>query len=587
MGMIPRETIDNILDRSDIVEILSDYVQLKRSGRNFKACCPFHNEKTPSFVVSPDKQIYHCFGCHAGGNVIDFLMKHESLEFPEAVRVLASKAGVEIPETTNRSGEGESVSTRVYEANKVAGAFYRNMLNGEKGRNALKYLNSRGITSQTVSTFGLGYAPDEWESLSRYCRSKKISVEILRKAGLTVPSDKGRNDYDRFRSRIIFPIYNERDTIVAFGGRVMDNRLPKYINSPETPVYSKSNILYGLNFSKKGIREKGYAVLVEGYLDVIMPFQHGVINVVATSGTALTLRQVDILKKYTDTVVMVFDSDQAGEAASLRGLEILVENGLKVKVATLPKGDDPDSFVSREGSASFYAVVEDAKTLFDYKLDLLFAQKGKKDIGAIVDGMLPTIAKISNAVIQSDYIRTLAEKLGIHEASLRVEMGKIKSDRPYRYEKPQGKYSLPEAVRNSELYILGLSLASAKRFSLVQKELGSDAFRDPAVRTIMSEAKRIFDLGNDTTLNQAKLLGRLRDDERARNVLLQAMAKVDIIEDPDKAVRDCISCLKKENREERLKSLAEKLKQAQVNADISGMNDTLRMIDQIHKERVV
>jgi DNA primase len=587
MGMIPRETIDNILDRSDIVEVLSDYVQLKRSGRNFKACCPFHNEKTPSFVVSPDKQIYHCFGCHEGGNVIDFLMKHESLEFPEAVRMLASKAGVEIPETTSRSGEGESVSSRIHEANKVAGAFYRDILNSERGGNARKYLNSRGITGQTISTFGLGYAPDEWEALSRHCRSKKISGEILRKAGLTVPSDKGRNDYDRFRSRIIFPIYNERDTIVAFGGRVMDNKLPKYINSPETPVYSKSNILYGLNFAKKGIREKGYAVLVEGYLDVIMPFQYGVINAVATSGTALTLRQVDILKKYTDTVVMVFDSDQAGEAASLRGLEILIENGLKVKVATLPKGDDPDSFVSREGSGPFYAVVENAKTLFDYKLDLLFAQKGKKDIGAIVDGMLPTIAKISNAVIQSDYMRTLAEKLGIHEASLRVEMGKIKPDRPYKYERPEEKGSLSKAVRSSELYILGLSLTGAKRFGLVQKELSPDDFHNPAVRTIMSEAKHIFDPENDTTLNQAKLLGRLHDDARAREVIMQAIAKVDIIEDPDKAIKDCISCLKKENREERLKSLAAKLKQAQVNSDMSGMNDTLKMIDQIHKERVV
>ena len=260
MGMIPRETIDSVLDRLDIVEVLADYVQLKRAGRNFKACCPFHNEKTPSFVVSPDKQIYHCFGCQVGGNVIDFVMRHDSMEFPEAVKILAARAGVEVPED-RASGSGvESFATRIYDANKAASAFYGDVLLEGRGKKALEYLKSRGIKDETISMFGIGYAPREWESLSGYCRSKKISGEILKKAGLTVTSDKGRNDYDRFRDRVIFPIYNERSVIVAFGGRVLDDKLPKYINSPETMVYSKSNVLYGLNFSRKGIKEKGYGV---------------------------------------------------------------------------------------------------------------------------------------------------------------------------------------------------------------------------------------------------------------------------------------------------------------------------------------
>lgn len=585
--MIPREIIDGILDRLDIVEVLSDYVQVKRSGRNFKACCPFHNEKTPSFVVSPDKQIYHCFGCHAGGNVIDFVMKHDNLEFPEAVKLLAARAGVELPEDKGQGSEAASLSSRIYEANKTASVFYQGILKGPSGKGALDYLRKRGMTDETIAVFGIGYAPGEWEALSKYCRSKKIAGDILKKAGLTLPSDKGRNDYDRFRSRVIFPIYNERGVIVAFGGRVMDDKLPKYINSPETHVYSKSNVLYGLNFSKKGIKEKGYAVLVEGYLDVIIPFQSGVNNVVATSGTALTLRQVDLLKKYTDTAVMVFDSDQAGEAASLRGLDIFLENGFKVKVATLPKGDDPDSFVSREGNSAFYTVVENAKSLFDYKLDHLLEKKGKRDIGGVVDGMLPTIAKISNAVIQSDYVRRLAEKLGIHEAALRVEMGKIKPDRQYRYEnKTEVK---PEVVcaRNSEIHILGLSLSSRARFNLVEKELGVTAFRDQIVRNIFSEMRIMFDSEDDEFLNPGKLLGRMHDNETARSMIIQAMAKADIIAEPDKALRDCITCVKKENRDEKLRALASKLKQAQESSDLSGMTNTLRMIDQIHKERVV
>jgi DNA primase len=587
MPRIPRETIDGILDRSDIVEVLSDHIQLKRAGRNFKACCPFHNEKTPSFVVSADKQIYHCFGCNVGGNVIDFIMKYENLEFPEAVRVLAARAGIEIPDEKGAGGEAASLSSRICEANKAASLFYQNVLRGPKGKGAFEYLTSRGITSDTISAFGLGYAPAEWEALSRYCRSKNISGEILRSAGLTIPSDKGRNDYDRFRDRIIFPIYNERGVIVAFGGRVRDDKLPKYINSPETPVYSKSNFLYGLNFAKKGIRERGYAILVEGYLDVIMPFQKGVTNAVATSGTALTSRQAEIIGKYTDTAVMVFDSDQAGEGASLRGLDIFVEKGLRVKIATLPKGDDPDSFVSREGGEAFYAEVDKAKSLFDYKLDVLLDKNGSRDIGRVVDGMMPTIAKVNNAVVQSDYLRRLAEKLGVHEASLRVEMGKVKPDRQYKYETPKG--SAPSAVpaRNSELHILGLALSCRERFNVAEGELDPAAFRDPDIRRIMSEARAMLGSGEEDAVSPGKLLGRFHGDETACSLILQAMGKAETITEPDKALKDCIAYLKKENRAEKLKELGSKLKQAQESSDLSAVGETLKMIDQIHKERVI
>ena len=479
MGMIPQEIIDQVLDRLDIVEVVSGYIPLKRTGRNFKACCPFHGEKTPSFVVSPDKQIYHCFGCQAGGNAINFVMKYENMEFPEAIRNLAGKVGVELPKYRPEDKEAVSLAARLYEINKTGALFYQNYLRSAKGKKAVDYLKNRGISTSTLGEFKIGFAPDEWEAFRKYCATKKVSPSLLKQAGLTIPSEKGKGDYDRFRNRIIFTIFNERGNIVAFGARVMDNSLPKYINSPETAIYSKSNVLYGLNFAKKDIREAGCAILVEGYLDVIIPYQHGIKNVVATSGTALTPRQVGLLKKYTDTAVMVFDADQAGEAASLRGLDILLENGMKVRIAALPLGEDPDSFVRKYGREKFEEAIAGAKELFDYKLDLLVSRLGERDIAGISDEMLPTILKVENAVIQSDYLRRLAERLGVHEASLRYEMGMVKPDYSYHYAKEAVTDKKSHNYRKSETHLLGLAMIDKSKFERINKELGIDKFHTP------------------------------------------------------------------------------------------------------------
>lgn len=584
--MIPQETIDRVLDRTDIAEIIAGYIQLKKAGRNFKACCPFHNEKTPSFVVSPDKQIYHCFGCHAGGNVINFVMKYESLEFPEAVRMLASRAGVELPRRENNVSARNSISSTIYEINKAAAEFYHKTLLSDKGKKAMVYLKERGLEKSTLSEFNIGYSPDEWEALKKYFLARKIPADLLRKAGLCIPSEKGKGDYDRFRNRIMFPVYNERGSVVAFGARVMDKSLPKYINSPETPVYSKSEVLYGLNFSKRGIRDAGCAILVEGYTDVVIPFQNGVTNIVAASGTALTPRQVSMLRKYTDTCVMVFDSDQAGQAAALRGLDIMVENGMKVKIATLPRGEDPDSFVLRSGKKAFLDMTAAACDLFDYKLALLSGRLGTRDIGGIVDEMLPTISKVENAVVQSDYLRRLAEKLGVHEASLRYEMGKVRPDYTYRYSKEAEVDRSSRNYRSSEVHILGLAMLDEGRFRLVEKELGIGCFQDPDVRKVMEVVRSSFDKCQGG-VNPGKLLSRMEKDEGAKAALVQALAKADITKDPDRALKDCIFCVKKENREGRLKDLTLQLKKAQQTGDDNEIRKILNMINQIHKEKVV
>ncbi|MBD3379088.1 MAG: DNA primase [Candidatus Omnitrophica bacterium] len=587
MGRIPQEIIDQVLDRTDIVEVISGYVNIKKAGRNFKGCCPFHDEKTPSFVVSPDKQIYHCFGCSAGGNAVGFVMRYENMEFPEALRMLAEKAGVEVPEQRADDGMGGSISAKLYEVNGLAAEYYHKLMKSRHGAAAREYLKARGMTGGTADTFMIGYSPDSWESLRKYCETKGFSPAVLRKAGLTVPSDKGRGDYDRFRKRIIFPIFNERGKIVAFGGRVMDDSLPKYINSPETPVYNKSGVLYGLNFARKSMRDKGCAVIVEGYMDVIMTHQYGVKNIVATSGTALTSRQAAMLKRYTKTAVMLFDSDQAGETASLRGLDILIEHGMEVRVAALPSGEDPDSYIKKKGREAFESVLEQAKGLFEYKLDLLIGRLGKRDVGGIVDEMLPTISKVGNAVVQSDYLKKLAERLGVHEASLRYELGKVKPDYSYRSGNESGPPSGKRAsYKTGELHLLGLALTDGKRASRIREETPPGSFSEGPVKDVIL---RVFDLyGKGVTAREipGRLLDEYGSDEQRRGAVVQALARAEIGGDPDKAMDDCLCYLKKERRDEKLRSLTLRLKKAQESNNGDEMRELLVKINKIHKEKV-
>jgi DNA primase len=365
----------------------------------------------------------------------------------------------------------------------------------------------------------------------------------------------------------------------------MDDSLPKYINSPETAIYSKSNVLYGLNFSRRGIREKGHAIIVEGYMDVIIPFRHGITNIVATSGTALTSRQVSLLKKYTTTAVMVFDADQAGEAASLRGLDVLLENGMKVRIATLSPGEDPDSFVRKMGREKFENIISAAKDLFDYKLDLLIAKLGARDIGGITDEMLPTIFKVENAVIQSDYLKKLAERLGIHEASLRHEMGKVKPDYSYRHEEVDETPSEGRNFRSSEIHLLGLVILDKKMFDRVQGELGLDKFRDESVKKAIGIVSDLFGKGEEK-INPGKLLSRMETDEFSKAAVVQALAKAEITTDPGKVLDDCMFCVRKENREEELRSLTLSLKKARETRNDTEMMELVTKISRLNKEKV-
>ncbi|MCJ7484300.1 MAG: DNA primase, partial [Thermodesulfovibrionales bacterium] len=337
--------LEEIKSHIDIVEFISDYVALKKSGQNYKGLCPFHSEKTPSFMVSQTKQIFHCFGCAAGGDVVSFLMKHDNLPFGEALQYLAKKSGLKITDSAfdkNFSAKRQ----KILQVNEEAMKFYMGAL--RQSNTAMAYLEQRGISEDALTTFSIGYAPDQRNTLSLHLKKMGHSDSILMNAGLAVADGKGCRDW--FRGRILFPICNMRNDIVAFGGRVMDNALPKYINSPETEIFKKSETLYAINLSKDEIRKKGYALIVEGYLDAIMCHQHGFKNTVAPLGTALTSRHVHKLKSLTNRVVLVFDSDDAGVSAARRSLSILCETDIRAKVLLLPPGEDPDSFLRKTGS---------------------------------------------------------------------------------------------------------------------------------------------------------------------------------------------------------------------------------------------
>jgi DNA primase len=406
---IPENIIDQIQARTDIVEVISRYIPLQKVGRNYKAPCPFHNEKTPSFIVSPDKQIYHCFGCGAGGNVFSFVMKHENLEFPEVVEMLAEKCGIKLPRSNSGSKELTSLASQLYKINDLAILFFQESL--ARSAAGKDYLLSRGISDETIKRFRLGYAPDSWDGLLNFFHKKNIQGALLEKAGLVISNEKGGH-YDRFRKRLIFPILDMKDRVLGFGGRVLDSSLPKYMNSPETYIYSKGRNLYGLNFTKDAIKKQGYALIVEGYLDFIIPHQAGVNNIVATLGTALTVDQVKLLKRFAGTVIMVYDPDEAGEAASLRNMDLFLGEGVNVYIAELPKGFDPDGYIRKFGTDDFIKLTKSSKNLFDYKLSKLSARfdirtgHGK---AAIAGEMLPTISRIENAVLRSNLVKKLAE----------------------------------------------------------------------------------------------------------------------------------------------------------------------------------
>lgn len=423
MTYIPEDTVNDIKNATNIVDVISESVLLKKRGNNYIGLCPFHSEKTPSFTVSPDKQIFYCFGCTTGGNVFSFLMKHEGMTFPEAARRLAANAGIEIPEKPLSPAQRKQASDReaLFGINQMAmDVYHRVLLHPKRGRSAMAYLEDRGITKETIETFHLGYAPEGWENLTAYLAKKGVSRRSLGKCGLLIPKKAGSGYYDRFRQRIIFPILDLNQRVVGFGGRILGNDEPKYLNSPETPVYHKGRSLYGLPNAKRACRESDVVYIVEGYFDLISLYQNSIRNTVATLGTALTPDHIRILKGYASQHILVYDSDEAGVKAALRSMDIFMSEGVEAKVVVLPAGYDPDSFINEFGPQAFQDAGTKALGVIPFLVDSAIKKHGMSVEGKIriIEEMKEPLSGIEDAIARSLHIKSLSEVLGIDESAI-------------------------------------------------------------------------------------------------------------------------------------------------------------------------
>jgi len=488
---LPRGFADDVKNQGDIVRVVSDYVTLKKRGSTYVACCPFHSEKTPSFNVNPGRGLFHCFGCGAGGSIFDFVMRIEGCGFPESVRVVAQKSGIPIPVVEETEDHQKIARERdsVLRLNELAAEFFELQLNeSEAGAAAREYIRSRGIREETAKLFRLGYAPESWDALGNYLKDQGATTDEIHGSGLIVPKDTG-GFYDRFRGRVIFPITDAQGRVIAFGGRVMGDGEPKYLNSPETTVYTKGRNLYGLAHSRNEIRNLGFAILVEGYLDSIIPFQEGIHNIVASLGTALTDGQVRLLRRYMDQpqIVVNFDPDSAGQAATMRSIDVLLAEGFKVNILAMPTNQDPDAFVRGHGVERFRELLKTTQPYLDYIIDTsIAAHDTSRPTGkvAAINAILPHLARMRDKVARADYADQLADRLKIDSRVVREELKRTATNRLHSLDKTRVRAA--EEITQGERQLLELMLANEEVRRAMISTLTEDDYAELATGAIFA-----------------------------------------------------------------------------------------------------
>jgi len=560
--------IDEIKNRLDIVEVIGSYLKLKKAGANWRALCPFHSEKTPSFFVSPARQIWHCFGCQKGGSIFNFIMEMEGVEFGDALRILAQKTGVQLK---RQPPELRTERQRLYEICELATQFFEKQIESKTGEAVKEYLLGRGINKESLKKWRIGYSPDTWGGLSDFLISKGYKKEEVEKAGLVIKSETGDNFYDRFRGRIIFPIFDLNSQVVGFSGRIFKSEdTAKYVNTPSTLLYDKSRILYGLDKAKVEIRKKDFCILVEGNTDVIMAHQADSGNAVATSGTALTTSQLKILKRYSDNLFIAFDMDIAGETATKRGIDLAQIQGFNLKVVRLPSGKDPAEIISKN-KKEWERSLKAAKSILDFYFKTAFSNQdvktaeGKKEISKI---LLPVIRRIPNKIVQAHWIQELAKKLEVKEESVEEELKKVKLETfDLAVELSQPQAPLPKTRREMlEERLITLILKSPQNLNLIEKNRLANF--SPQVQEILIK------LGKKQT----------PDSEFFNYLSLKAEVENEEEKEIVPEIKYCLEELQSLEIKNKLNQISKEIKKAEEEKDLKKIEKLTQEFNQLAKE---
>ncbi len=557
-GALTRDFVETVRSAVDIVRVVSEYVPLKHAGARFKGLCPFHQEKTPSFTVDPERKLFYCFGCQTGGDMFKFVMLYEQIEFPEAVRMLAERNGIPIPQTATKAGPAPpDYRKRVLEANQAAERFFRSKLAGPAGQKARAYLAERNLTDETLEKLSAGYAPPGWDHLRNHLLDHRFTPAELLKAGLVSPG-KESGEYDRFRNRIIFPIRDLYGKVIAFGGRALppeEEGVPKYLNSPETPAYVKGDHLYGLNLAREPIRKEGYAVVVEGYMDLAALVQAGIDHGVASLGTAFTPSQARLLGRYTRRVVVSYDGDAAGSKAAVRSLDLLLSQGFQVRVVDLPEGMDPDDVIRRQGAEAYLALLREAPEYIEW---MVRREARGRALGSIhekieaVNNVLPHIARMSNPIERVSWSSRLADALGIQDdlvlQELSAALKRAKPDIRYRGIKRNREGAIGEVtpvLRQVETRLLAILLDSHQvRVEFLERQKGEE-LEGSKISGIVEVILGLEESG--ASVDYPSVLGRLEEQGRVGEQKL--LARIAFNGEPGGGIEEANECLKTLRRE--------------------------------------
>lgn len=557
MARYSDEIIDDVRQSNDIVDVISQYVRLKRSGRNYFGLCPFHNEKSPSFSVSPDKQIFHCFGCGVGGNVISFIMKIEGISFVEAVQMLAERANIALPTLQNNVDTAkEELKAKVYGVNEFAAQFYHQNLYKPEAKIAQEYVKKRKLTQSTLEAFQIGFS-GRFDELFKNLKKQGFGEKEILESGLVNKNDKGQY-IDRYRNRLMFPICNVRGRVIAFGGRVLDDSKPKYINSPENIVYSKGRHLYGLNVAKKGDLKK--ILIVEGYMDVISLHQRGITNVVASLGTAMTQQQGFLLRKHAEQIILSFDSDEAGLTAKMRALEILQTMGCDLRILQMEGAKDPDEYVIKYGNARFLHLIDQALSVVEFKVKVLKQHLNLENINdkiKFLNQIAKIMANIENTIEREVYMEQIAGEYGISKEAIYAEVNKLayshqgekvlEKPKPVAIHQKKEDTTITPAVKKREDTVLSILLTgNLNLYQIIKVYMNPEDFKQEINRKIVQKLYEEFEKGNS---NINTLIDHLSDEEQSRVTAI--LAEDYEIDDMEKAIDDLMQSYQRDKLTDR------------------------------------